>query len=168
MKITLADWQNSYADILAKKANNPKIEMNLRDGFPTPYEISDAYDFINLAQNSNPDEVILKVLLVDGIFAGSISATRGKNIYRRSAEIGYFLSEDMWGKGIASEGVKLIVKEVFANWPDIVRIYAEPFSRNAASCRVLEKAGFVLEAKLEKNAVKHGVIEDTKIYKLIK
>lgn len=168
MNITLADWQNSYANILAKKADNPKIEANLRDGFPSPYTISDAYDFINLAQNSNTDEAIFKVILVDKVFAGSISATRGKNIYRLNAEIGYFLSEDMWGKGIAAEAVKLMVKEIFVNWPDVVRVYAEPFARNAASCRVLEKAGFVLEATLEKNAVKHSIVEDTKIYKLIK
>ena len=98
---------------------------------------------------------------------GSISVTRQGNIHSRTGELGYYVAEEYWGKGIATAAVKQICDYVFSN-SDIVRIYAEPFAFNAASCRVLEKAGFLLEGVLHSNAYKNGKIEDMKMYALIK
>ena len=98
---------------------------------------------------------------------GSIGIFRQKNIHRQTAELGYFIAEGYWGKGIMTEAVKQSCKYVFDN-SDIIRIYAEPFAYNAASCRVLEKAGFQYEGTLRNNAVKNGKVIDMKMYSLLK
>ena len=89
------------------------------------------------------------------------------NIHFRTAELGYYLAEEYWGKGIMTEAVKQVCKYVFDN-SDIIRIYAEPFAHNIGSCRVLEKAGFQFEGLLRANAVKNGAIIDMKMYALIR
>ena len=98
---------------------------------------------------------------------GFIGVFRGENIHSRTAELGYYLGEPYWGHGYATSAVKQACEYVFAH-SDIMRIYAEPFARNAASCRVLEKAGFRLEGVLRRNAVKNGITEDMKMYALLK
>ena len=96
-----------------------------------------------------------------------IGAYRQGNIHRRTAEIGFYIAEEYWGKGIATVAVSKICDYLFSN-SDIIRLYAEPFSYNTASCRVLEKAGFKYEGTLESNAVKSGKICDMKMYAKIK
>ena len=98
---------------------------------------------------------------------GSIGIFRQGNIHRQTAELGYYIAEEYWGKGIMTEAVKQICEDVFAN-SDIIRIYAEPFAYNIASCRVLEKVGFQYEGTLRSNAVKNGKVIDMKMYSLIK
>ena len=98
---------------------------------------------------------------------GSIGAFRQGNIHRRTAELGYYLAEDNWGKGIMTQAVKQICNYVFDK-SDVIRIYAEPFAYNTASCRVLEKAGFQYEGTLRNNAVKNGRVVDMKMYALLK
>ena len=89
------------------------------------------------------------------------------NIYYRSAEIGYYLGENYWNKGLATYAVKKACEYVFAN-SDIIRIFAEPFARNSASRRVLSKTGFVYEGTMFSSAIKNGIVEDTVIYGLLK
>ncbi len=91
----------------------------------------------------------------------------GAIIHRLTAELGYYIAEEYWGKGIMTEAVKQICEYVFAG-SDIIRIYAEPFAYNAASCKVLEKAGFQYEGTLRNNAVKNGKVIDMKMYLKIK
>lgn len=98
---------------------------------------------------------------------GSISIFRQDNIHRLTAELGYYIAEEYWGKGIMTEAVKQICEYVFS-MSDIIRIYAEPFAYNTASCRVLEKSGFQYEGTLRKNAVKNGKVLDMKMYSLLK
>lgn len=76
-------------------------------------------------------------------------------------------AEEYWGRGIMTNAVKQICEYVFEK-SDIIRIYAEPFAYNTASCRVLEKAGFQYEGTLRNNAVKNGKIVDMKMYSLLK
>lgn len=104
---------------------------------------------------------------VDGKVVGSIGIFRQGNIHRRTAELGYYIAEEYWGRGIMTNAVKQICKYVFEK-SDIIRIYAEPFAYNTASCRVLEKAGFQYEGTLRNNAVKNGKILDMKMYSLLK
>ena len=101
--------------------------------------------------------------MVDGELAGSISAERQGNIHHRTAELGYYLGRRWWGQGAMTRAVDLLCRRVFAE-SDVLRIFAEPFARNAASCRVLEKAGFRYEGTLRCNAVKNGIVLDMKLY----
>ena len=98
---------------------------------------------------------------------GSIGVFRQENIHRQTAELGYYVAEEYWGRGIMTEAVKQICEYVFCK-SDILRIYAEPFAYNAASCWVLEKAGFQYEGTLRSNAVKNGKVIDMKMYSLLK
>ena len=106
-------------------------------------------------------------ITIDDKAIGSIGAFRQNNIHKQTAELGYYIGEDYWGKGIMTEAVKQICEFVFSK-SDIIRIYAEPFAYNTASCRVLEKAGFQYEGTLRKNAVKNGKVLDMKMYSLLR
>ena len=149
-----------YAAELAKAIGDKRVQDNLRDGIPFPYTEEHAREFISASLAA--DDIIFAIT-VDGMFAGCISAFRQNNIHSRTAEVGYYVACELWGRGIATQAIKLLCEYIFEN-TDIIRLYAEPFARNAASCRVLEKAGFKLEGVLRKNAVKCGVIEDMKLY----
>lgn len=98
---------------------------------------------------------------------GSIGVFRQEKIHKQTAELGYYIAEEYWGKGIMTEAVKQICAYVFGS-SDIIRIYAEPFAHNNASYRVLEKAGFQYEGTLRSNAVKNGKVIDMKMYSLLK
>jgi len=106
-------------------------------------------------------------ITTDDIAVGSIGAFRKDNVHRLTAEMGYYVAEDYWGKGIVTEAVKLACSHIF-NHTDIVRIFAEPYAGNVASCRVLEKAGFTFEGTLRKNAIKNDSLVDMKMYAIIK
>lgn len=160
-------WKLSDAKDLAIALSNKKIQDNLRDGLPYPYTEQDGADYISAMLSADENETFAFAITVDGKAVGSIGVFRQVNIHRQTAELGYYLAEEYWGKGIMTEAVKQICEYVFGK-SDIIRIYAEPFAYNAASCRVLEKAGFQCEGVLRKNAVKNGKIVDMKIYSLIK
>ncbi len=167
MKIKLEKFNLNFAEALAEAVNHKEVQNNLNDGLPFPYTVYDAINFINYALSVNGENEFIFAITLNGRCIGCISATRQNNVHRYTAEIGYYISPEFWGKGFATQAVKLICKHVFEN-TDIIRIYAQPFARNAASCRVLKKSGFTDEGTLRKNAVKCGVTEDTKIYSLIK
>lgn len=164
--IVLRPWVEADAERLAEIANNKNIYDNLRDGFPHPYSIEDAQQFIALQQEENKHSKVFAIV-VDGKVAGSIGGFLKEDVYRKNAEIGYYLAEEYWGKGIITKAIKMIVAFLFENF-DIIRIYAEPFARNMGSRRSLEKAGFKLEAELKSNVIKNGVIEDSCIYAMLK
>ncbi len=160
-------WKLSDAKDLAIALSNKKIQDNLRDGLPYPYTEQDGADYISAMLSADENETFAFAITVDGKAVGSIGVFRQVNIHRQTAELGYYLAEEYWGKGIMTEAVKQICEYVFGK-SDIIRIYAEPFAYNVASCRVLEKAGFQCEGVLRKNAVKNGKIVDMKMYSLIK
>ena len=116
---------------------------------------------------ADEDETFAFAVTADGKVIGSIGAFRQGNIHRQTAELGYYIGEEYWGKGIMTEAVKQLCAHVFAH-TDILRIFAEPFAHNLASCRVLEKAGFQYEGTLRCNAVKNGKILDMKLYARLK
>lgn len=153
---------------MAELANNPKIAINLRDAFPHPYSLADAETFIKMCMTHNPTQAF--AIEYNGEYAGNIGLHPETDVYRKSAEIGYFLGEPYWGKGIMTEAVKQMVKYGFANL-DIVRIHTGIFEYNVASQRVLEKCGFKKEAVFEKaifknnrlwNEVRYALLEDDK------
>lgn len=167
MECTIRFWDIKDAGQFAENISNKKILDNLRDGMPFPYTKKDAEEFITSMLNADADKTFAFAICVGEEVVGSIGVFRCDNIHRQTAEMGYYIAEKYWGKGIATSAVKQACAYVFSN-TDIIRIFAEPFAYNAGSCRVLEKAGFELEGVLRKNAVKNGKVLDMKMYSLIK
>lgn len=167
MNLSIRKWKINDKSALAANLNNPKVLNNLRDGLPYPYTEQDAEDFILAMLSSDKNNTFAFAITLDEKVIGSIGVFRQDNIHFRTAEIGYYLGEPYWGNGYITSAIKQVCKYVFEH-TDIIRIYAEPFSHNIASCRALEKAGFSYEGTLKSNAVKNGEILDMKMYAIIK
>ena len=166
-EVTLRPWREGDENSIARYADNAKIAANLRDVFPWPYSRQDAVDFVaGCVQNEGRGQ-LCRAIEMDGEAVGSISLTLGTDVYRRSAELGYFLGEPFWGRGLMTAAVAAMCREGFGTW-DIVRIYAEVYARNTASHRVLEKAGFSLEGTLRRSVYKNGEMLDSCIYALLR
>jgi [ribosomal protein S5]-alanine N-acetyltransferase len=164
-KCIVRNWKESDAEALSKYANNKNIEANLRDGFPFPYTLEDANKFIAFVQAADP--VTIFAIEVEGEAIGSIGYFPKDNIYKFNAEIGYWIGEAFWGRGIIPEVLRIMTEYIFET-TRLTRIYAEVFGRNAASARALEKAGFKKEAFIRQNIIKNGVTDDTLIYSIRK
>lgn len=167
MVCKIRKWELSDAKDLAIALSNRKIQDNLRDGLPYLYTEQDGAAFISSMLSADENETFAFAITVDGKAVGSIGVFRQANIHRQTAELGYYLAEEYWGRGIMTEAVKQICEYVFRK-SDMIRIYADPFAYNTASCRVLEKAGFRYEGTLRKNAVKNGKTIDMKMYSRVK
>ena len=150
-------WQAADLDSLVVHANNRSIWINLRDRFPHPYTRADGRRFIRAARKMNPQTFF--AIVVDGQAAGGIGFVLQPDVERVSAELGYWLGEPFWGRGITTEAVAAVTRYA-VDQHQLTRIFALPYAYNAASCRVLEKAGFVLEARLRRSAIKDGQIVD--------
>lgn len=166
MDIKIRGWKSDDAAAIAKGMNNKKVQDNLRDGIPFPYTVTDAADFISAMLAAESGDTFSWAITADDIAIGSIGVFRKENVHRLTAEMGYWIAEAYWGKGIVTKAVKQACGYIFEN-TDIIRIFATPYAYNAASCRVLEKAGFAYEGTLEKNVVKNGQIFDMKMYAII-
>ena len=167
MKITIREWRIEDKADLAENLNNVHVLNNLRDGLPYPYTEKDAEEYIHAMLSSDKENTFAFAVTLDDQVIGSIGVFRCDNIHRRTAELGYYIGEKYWGNGYMTSAVRQICAYVFDN-TDIIRIFAEPFAKNVASCRVLEKSGFTCEGVLRKNAFKNGEFLDMKMYALIK
>ena len=148
MNCKIRRWELSDARDLATALSNKKIQDNLRDGLPYPYTEKDGKEFISTMLAANENDTFAFAITVNGKVIGSIGTFRQTNIHNKTAELGYYIAEEYWGKGIMTEAVKQLCDYVFSH-TDIIRIYAEPFSYNIGSCRVLEKAGFQYEGTMK-------------------
>lgn len=157
----LRPWSEDDICELARAANDPAIAATMRDGFPSPYTIDDARRFIGLATGPAPG--LLLAIEIDGIVAGGIGIHPFTDVYRKTAEIGYWLAMPHWGRGIATAAVGALVPLAFARFA-ILRLQAGVFSNNPASMRVLEKNGFIREAVHQKAIVKNGVVMNEVLY----
>jgi RimJ/RimL family protein N-acetyltransferase len=162
---TIRNWRHGDEQSLAHHANNRKIWLNVRDRFPYPYTPADAEQWVKKAtsETSNADFAIA----VDDAAVGGISIFLQTDIFRRSAEIGYWLGEEFWGRGIVTEAVRAMTEYAFSHY-DICRIYAGVFEWNPASMRVLEKAGYELESRTKKSVTKDGQTIDEFIYAIVR
>lgn len=167
MDCVLRPWRLEDADDLAAALNDRRILDNLRDGLPYPYTPQDGADFIAAMLAADPHAAYPFAITVEDRAVGSIGAFRRENIHCRTAEVGYYIGASWWGKGLATSAVRQLCAQLFRE-TDLLRIFAEPFADNTASCRVLEKAGFQLEGVLRKNAVKNGAVRDMKLYALVR
>ncbi len=167
MDFTLREWRQSDAADVVRYANNDKIARNLRDVFPHPYTLADAENFINSCLEADEICQLFRAITVDGHAVGSVGLLLGRDVYQKNAELGYWLAEDFWGRGIMTQTVRQFCREGFSRW-DIQRIYAEPFAYNIASRRVLEKAGFTLEGIMRQGVFKRGQVCDSCMYALLR
>lgn len=139
MYYKLRKWQLSDAESIVKFANNENISDFMSDGFPNPFTLEKAKAFIdNATQKSSSHHF---AITVNDEAIGGIGISVQADIHRKSAELGYWLAEPYWGKGIVTKSVSEIVNYAFVNC-DVIRIFARPFSSNTASYKVLLKAGF--------------------------
>ena len=167
MEISTREWRINDKAAIADNLNNLNVLNNLRDGLPYPYTEQDAEEFIRAMLSSDKNNTFAFAITLDDKVIGSIGVFRQDNIHFHTAEMGYYIGEAYWGNGYATSAIKQVCRYVFEH-TDIIRIFAEPFSHNIASCRALEKAGFIYEGTLRSNAVKCGNIVDMKMYALIK
>lgn len=165
MNCILRKWRLTDAEDLATALNNEKVRNNLRDGLPTPYTPDHARDYIVSMLSSDENSTFAYAITIDDRAVGSIGAFRQGNIHRQTAELGYYLAEEYWGRGIMTDAIAQLCGIVFET-SDILRIFAEPFSYNTGSRRALEKAGFQLEGIMKNNAVKNGKVLDMALYSL--
>jgi len=161
MEMKLRKWNEADLDSLVKYANNKNIAKWLTNGFPHPYTQEDGKTYISMVTNDNPTKVF--AIEVNSEAVGSIGIYPQSDIHEKNAEIGYWLAEAYWGQGIMTKAIQEIVEYGFRTF-DLVRIFARPFSTNLKSQRVLEKAGFELEARLKKALFKNGEFMDELIY----
>lgn len=167
MNIKIKNWELSDAKALSRVLSNKKVQDNLRDGLPYPYTEQDGQAYIAAILAANSNNIFSFAITADGNVIGNVGAFRQCNIHNKTAELGYYVAEEYWGNGIASEAVIQLCDYIFSH-TDIVRIFAEPFAYNTASCRVLEKAGFQYEGTLRSNAFKNGKLIDMKMYSRLK
>ncbi|MCQ5131301.1 GNAT family N-acetyltransferase [Butyricicoccus faecihominis] len=167
MQFTLKKWDERFIDDVARYGNNAKIAANLRDVFPFPYTREDAVGYVRMCAQNDESRQLCRAIVADGRAVGSVGVFCGSDVYRKSAELGYWLAEEYWGKGIMTEAAKQLCAAAFAAF-DIVRIEAEPFAYNQGSRRVLEKAGFTLEGVKRQSVFKNGAIQDSCVYALLR
>lgn len=167
MDFYLRKWKLEDAPDVARFASNEKIACNLRDAFPYPYTLSDAQSYVESCVNNPEERQLCRAIVADNKAIGSIGVFLGNDVYRKSAELGYWLAEEYWNRGIMTKAAMQICEEAFRIF-DIVRIYAEPFAYNAPSRKVLEHAGFTLEGIMKMGVFKGGAIYDYCMYALLK
>lgn len=157
----IRNWRKEDAASIVKYASNRKIWINLRDAFPHPYTRTDAEAFLFRARQMQPESYFAIASGSEAI--GSIGLTAGIDVHRFTAELGYWLAEPFWGNGIMTAAVRALSEYAFAQL-GFHRIFAEPYTTNAASARVLEKAGFALEGIIRDSVFKDGRIFDQYLY----
>lgn len=154
-QIILRPWQAADAAAVAQAANDPTIAANMRNAFPFPYTQTDAERFLAGCIANEGQGQLTRAIVADGRAVGSVGIFVQQDIYAKSAELGYWLAQDYRGQGIMPQAVRLLCRQAFAEF-DLLRIYAEPFAHNAASRRVLEKAGFTCEGIMRNAIYKNG------------
>lgn len=160
-KSLLREWRRGDEPSLVRHANNRNVWINLRDVFPYPYTQADARSWIRLA-NTNGLNLVFAID-VEGFAVGAIGLHPGDDVHRHSAEIGYWLGEEYWNRGIVTEAIIAVTEYAFKTM-EMARVHAEVFQWNTASMRVLEKAGFVREGVLRKSVYKDRQWVDELIY----
>lgn len=163
MQFELKKWETSFANSLAESANDVRIVRWLNDGFPHPYTLQNAEQFI---ANALSEGAYHRAIISDGKVIGGISAVQKCGAMRFCADLGYWLAPDFWSRGIMTAAVGLFCREIFSS-TDVNRIEAVVFVPNAASCRVLEKCGFRKEGVLRQSVFKNGQFYDAAVYGLL-
>jgi RimJ/RimL family protein N-acetyltransferase len=163
-KCAVRSWRPDDLGSLVANADNHNLWLNLRDRFPHPYTRRAGREFIRQAMSQRPETMF--AITVDDEAVGGMGFTVLTDVERVSAEIGYWLGETFWGRGIVTEALVAVTRYAIDTCR-LTRVYALPFAYNKASCRVLEKAGYTLECRLRRSAIKDGLIVDQLQYSFI-
>lgn len=158
---TLRAWREDDAPALAEHANNPKVWRNMSDRFPHPYTLAIAEHWVRQGRIDFGGDHW--AIAFEDAAVGGCGITQGTAQFRCNAEIGYWLAEPWWGRGVVTRVVRVLADRAFAN-PEIARVYAPIHAHNAASMRVAEKAGLVREAVQPQSAIKAGRVIDCVVY----
>ncbi|RFM30360.1 GNAT family N-acetyltransferase [Deminuibacter soli] len=161
LPVIVRPWQKEDAPGLAYISNNRNIWNNVRDALPFPYTLTDAQQWIQLCATQTPARNF--AVEYKGEVAGSIGCVPGEDIYRKSMEIGYFIGEPFWGKGIATEAVRQLLQHISENF-SMSRLFAGVFAYNTASMRVLQKNGFYLESVRRQSIYKNNQLHDEYVW----
>ncbi len=164
--IVLRPWTRADIESLVRYANNRSVWINLRDIFPHPYTRAGAEKWIEHCESeaSKPANFAIEL---SGEAIGGVGVRLLDDVHRLTAEIGYWIGEPFWGKGIATEALKRTTRYAFAEF-GLERLQATVFEWNPASARVLEKAGYVLEGRMRRFIIKDGRIGDAFMYALLR
>jgi RimJ/RimL family protein N-acetyltransferase len=163
-KCEIRSWRSSDLESLVTYANNRNIWINLRDRFPHPYTTRDGHAFLKHTREQQPETAF--AIVVNGEAAGGIGFQLQADVERVSAEIGYWLGEHYWRRGIVTEALELVSEHAFREF-NVLRLFALPFADNIGSTRVLEKAGYLREGVLRFSSVKYGKARDQYMYSRI-
>ena len=165
MEITLEMWRaENYHDFFMA-SNDESLRANMSDTFPKT--LDECKQIVNaFSQSTNTTEYV-RAIKIDKQIIGCIAAFFESGMYRKNAEIAYWLKADYRGRGIMPNAIKLLAQELFSVF-DLHRIWARPFELNRASHRALEKAGFSYEGLLKQDVIKDGIYLNSVIYALIK
>ena len=161
LNVNFREWRHSDKPSLLKYANNKKIFDNMRDMFPHPYTSEAADSYLTRVTQDSPPKVF--AIEVNGEVVGSVGVFQKEDVERLNAEVGYWVAEEYWGKGIATKALNYIIDYGFNTFP-VTRIFAIPFPHNLASRKVIEKNGMTLEAVIKDCLIKNEQIMDMQIY----
>ncbi|MCA1627226.1 MAG: GNAT family N-acetyltransferase [Acidobacteria bacterium] len=162
---SVRSWEWRDRDAIVRHANNRNVWINLRDRFPHPYTVNDGRRWLEMVVGQKAATNF--AIDVAGEAVGGIGFTVQYDVARRSAEIGYWLGEEFWGRGIATEALIAVTDYAFSNY-DVCRLYAHVFDWNRASARVLEKAGYEFEGRMKNSVTKDGQTIDQLMYAVIR
>lgn len=164
-KYLIRDFQLSDVEALVKYANNYNIFKWVKDNFPYPYTTKDTELLISVSRNTN--EGLNYAIANDKELIGGIGVKFKEDVYRFSWELGYWLGEPFWNKGIITEAIKVFTKYLF-NTYNIRSITANVYEGNKASMKVLTKAGFKLDGVIRKAVFKEKVFRDLYVYSILR
>lgn len=184
-RVTVRHFLPTDAPAIAYHCNNPRLGVNMRDLFPSPYTLKDAEEWIAMnldragprwqvplsynhdesSAPENKEKTPLNFLVcLDDQVVGGVGLVFGSDIGRRTAELGYWLGEAWWGKGIMSAVVEWMQVWAFETFPQLLRLEAGVFAWNARSCRVLEQCGWVEEGRHRCAVWKQGRAVDLRVW----
>ncbi len=163
-RCTVRSWQTADVPSLARRANDRSVWLNLRDAFPHPYTEAHARAYIDRARAADPETTF--AIEIAGEAAGGIGFHLREDVERVSAEIGYWVAAGHRRRGIATEAIRAVTAHAVAAH-GLTRVFAVPFEWNTASCRALEKAGYALEARMRRSAIKDGRVVDQFLYAFV-
>lgn len=158
---TVRRWHLDDADSLARHGNNREIWLNLRDRFPHPYTRAAADRFLEVQSTADPATNF--AIEVEGRAVGGIGFDLGTDIERVGAEVGYWIGQEFWGRGIMSRVLAVTTPWALDQF-GLERVVGLQLDWNPGSGRVLEKAGYQLEARMRRAAIKDGKVVDILSY----
>jgi RimJ/RimL family protein N-acetyltransferase len=153
----LRAWRAKDAASLAQHANNLHVWRNMSDSFPHPYTLELAQDWVDRGHVDFGGDNW--AIAFDDDAVGGCGMKQGEGGERCNVEIGYWLAEPYWGRGVVTRAVRVLTELSFAR-AEVTRVFAPVHADNPASMRVLQKNGFHLEARLKRSAIKADRVID--------